>query len=306
MFVFLRRRILGLIPVLWGVITIVFLIIHLVPGDPAKMMLGDTALPSDVEALRESLGLNKPLINQYVGFFAGLFRGNLGKSFNTGQPVLKALIERFPNTLILAIASLFVAVVIGILGGIITAAKRNTIIDSTGLMFSLIGVSMPAFLLGPILILVFSVKLGIFPVSGSGSLKHLVLPSLSLGFALSAIVLRMTRASMLEVLNKDYIRTARAVGISEKKILMKHALRNAIIPVVTIIGLQFGALLGGVIIVEIIFSWPGIGQLLIPAIMRRDYPLVQGCILFISVVYIFVNFIVDIIYAYIDPRIRYS
>jgi peptide/nickel transport system permease protein len=306
MFVFLRRRILGLIPVLWGVITIVFLIIHLVPGDPAKMMLGDTALPSDVEALRESLGLNKPLINQYVGFFAGLFCGNLGKSFNTGQPVLKALIERFPNTLILAIASLFVAVVIGILGGIITAAKRNTIIDSTGLMFSLIGVSMPAFLLGPILILVFSVKLGIFPVSGSGSLKHLVLPSLSLGFALSAIVLRMTRASMLEVLNKDYIRTARAVGISEKKILIKHALRNAIIPVVTIIGLQFGALLGGVIIVEIIFSWPGIGQLLIPAIMRRDYPLVQGCILFISVVYIFVNFIVDIIYAYIDPRIRYS
>ena len=306
MFVFLRRRILGLIPVLWGVITIVFLIIHLVPGDPAKMMLGDTALPSDVEALRESLGLNKPLINQYVGFFAGLFRGNLGKSFNTGQPVLKALIERFPNTLILAIASLFVAVVIGILGGIVTAAKRNTIIDSAGLMFSLIGVSMPAFLLGPILILVFSVKLGIFPVSGSGSLKHLVLPSLSLGFALSAIVLRMTRASMLEVLSKDYIRTARAVGISEKKILMKHALRNAIIPVVTIIGLQFGALLGGVIIVEIIFSWPGIGQLLIPAIMRRDYPLVQGCILFISVVYIFVNFIVDIIYAYIDPRIRYS
>jgi peptide/nickel transport system permease protein len=306
MFVFLRRRILGLIPVLWGVITIVFLIIHLVPGDPAKMMLGDTALPSDVEALRESLGLNKPLINQYVGFFAGLFRGNLGKSFNTGQPVLKALIERFPNTLILAIASLFVAVVIGILGGIITAAKSNTIIDSTGLMFSLIGVSMPAFLLGPILILVFSVKLGIFPVSGSGSLKHLVLPSLSLGFALSAIVLRMTRASMLEVLSKDYIRTARAIGISEKKILIKHALRNAIIPVVTIIGLQFGALLGGVIIVEIIFSWPGIGQLLIPAIMRRDYPLVQGCILFISVVYIFVNFIVDIIYAYIDPRIRYS
>jgi len=269
-------------------------------------MLGDTALPSDVEALRESLGLNKPLINQYVGFFAGLFCGNLGKSFNTGQPVLKALIERFPNTLILAIASLFVAVVIGILGGIVTAAKRNTIIDSAGLMFSLIGVSMPAFLLGPILILVFSVKLGIFPVSGSGSLKHLVLPSLSLGFALSAIVLRMTRASMLEVLSKDYIRTARAVGISEKKILMKHALRNAIIPVVTIIGLQFGALLGGVIIVEIIFSWPGIGQLLIPAIMRRDYPLVQGCILFISVVYIFVNFIVDIIYAYIDPRIRYS
>ena len=306
MLVFLRRRILGLIPVLWGVITIVFLIIHLVPGDPAKMMLGDNALPSDVQALRESLGLNKPLINQYVGFFTGLFHGNLGKSFNTGQPVLKAIIERFPNTLILAITSLIVAVIIGILGGIVTAAKRNTIIDSAGLMFSIIGVSMPAFLLGPILILIFSVKLGILPVSGSGSLKHLVLPSLSLGFALSAIILRMTRASMLEVLSKDYIRTARAVGISEKKILMKHALKNAIIPVVTIIGLQFGALLGGVIIVEIIFSWPGIGQLLIPAIMRRDYPLVQGCILFISVVYIFVNFIVDIIYAYIDPRIRYS
>ena len=304
--VFLARRLLGLIFVLLGVITIVFLIIHLVPGDPARIMLGENALPSDVEALRESLGLNRPLIVQYFDFFAKLFQGDLGRSFNTGQPVLSAIIERFPATLILTAASMFFAVIIAVPIGIITAAKRNTVVDNLGMIFSLIGVSMPAFWLGPILILIFSVKLGILPVSGSGSIKHLVLPSFSLGFALAAIISRMTRASMIEVLNQDYIRTARAIGVSEKIILLKHALRNAIIPVVTIIGLQFGALLGGVIIIEIIFSWPGIGQLLIPAIMRRDYPLVQGCILFIAVVYIFVNLIVDIIYAYIDPRIKYS
>lgn len=304
--VFLARRLLGLISVLLGVITIVFLIIHLVPGDPARIMLGESALPSDVEALRESLGLNRPLIVQYFDFFAKLFQGDLGRSFNTGQPVLNAIIERFPATLILTAASMFFAVIIAVPIGIITAAKRNTVVDNLGMIFSLIGVSMPAFWLGPILILIFSVKLGILPVSGSGSIKHLVLPSFSLGFALAAIISRMTRASMIEVLNQDYIRTARAVGVSEKIILLKHALRNAIIPVVTIVGLQFGALLGGVIIIEIIFSWPGIGQLLIPAIMRRDYPLVQGCILFIAVVYIFANLIVDIIYAYIDPRIKYS
>jgi len=304
--VFLARRLLGLISVLLGVITIVFLIIHLVPGDPARIMLGENALPSDVEALRESLGLNRPLIVQYFDFFAKLFQGDLGRSFNTGQPVLNAIIERFPATLILTAASMFFAVIIAVPIGIITAAKRNTVVDNLGMIFSLIGVSMPAFWLGPILILIFSVKLGILPVSGSGSIKHLVLPSFSLGFALAAIISRMTRASMIEVLNQDYIRTARAIGVSEKIILLKHALRNAIIPVVTIVGLQFGALLGGVIIIEIIFSWPGIGQLLIPAIMRRDYPLVQGCILFIAVVYIFVNLIVDIIYAYIDPRIKYS
>ncbi len=304
--VFLRRRLLGLISVLFGVITIVFLIIHLVPGDPARIMLGEGALPSDVEALRESLGLNRPLIVQYFDFFAKLFQGDLGRSFNTGQPVLSAIIERFPATLILTAASMFFAIIIAVPIGIITAAKRNTVIDNLGMIFSLIGVSMPAFWLGPILVLIFSVKLGILPVSGSGSIKHLVLPSFSLGFALAAIISRMTRASMIEVLDQDYIRTARAIGVSEKIIFLKHALRNAIIPVVTIVGLQFGALLGGVIIIEIIFSWPGIGQLLIPAIMRRDYPLVQGCILFIAVVYIFVNLIVDIIYAYIDPRIKYS
>jgi len=306
MIVFLRRRLLGLISVLFGVITIVFLIIHLVPGDPARIMLGESALPSDVEALRESLGLNRPLIVQYFDFFAKLFQGDLGRSFNTGQPVLSAIIERFPATLILTVASMFFAIIIAVPIGIITAAKRNTVVDNLGMIFSLIGVSMPAFWLGPILILIFSVKLGILPVSGSGSIKHLLLPSFSLGFALAAIISRMTRASMIEVLNQDYIRTARAIGVSEKIILLKHALRNAIIPVVTIVGLQFGALLGGVIIIEIIFSWPGIGQLLIPAIMRRDYPLVQGCILFIAVIYIFVNLIVDIIYAYMDPRIKYS
>jgi len=303
---FLRRRLLGLISVLFGVITIVFLIIHLVPGDPARIMLGESALPSDVEALRESLGLNRPLIVQYFDFFAKLFQGDLGRSFNTGQPVLSAIIERFPATLFLTTASMFFAIVIAVPIGIITAAKRNTVVDNLGMIFSLIGVSMPAFWLGPILILIFSVKFGILPVSGSGSIKHLILPSFSLGFALAAIISRMTRASMIEVLNQDYIRTARAIGVSEKIILLKHALRNAIIPVVTIVGLQFGALLGGVIIIEIIFSWPGIGQLLIPAIMRRDYPLVQGCILFIAVIYIFVNLIVDIIYAYMDPRIKYS
>ena len=303
---FVRKRIFGLLFTVVGVVTAVFLIIHLVPGDPVEIMLGESALPSDINALKKTMGLDKPLFVQYINYWANLFRGDLGRSFNTGQPVLSAIIERFPATLFLTAAGLFIAVLIGVPIGIISAAKKNTLIDNTGMFVSLIGVSMPAVWLGPLLILLFSVKLGIFPVSGSGGLKHLVLPSFSLGFALAAVISRITRSSMIEVLSQDYIRTARAIGVSELKIHIRHALRNALIPVITIIGLQFGALLGGVIIIEIIFSWPGIGQLLIPAIMRRDYPLVQGCILFIAVVYIFVNFIIDMLYVYIDPRVRYS
>lgn len=303
---FFRKRILGLLFTVVGVVTVVFLIIHLVPGDPVEIMLGESALPSEVNTLKETLGLDKPLIVQYINYWINLFQGDLGRSYNTGQPVLSAIIERFPATLLLTIAGLIIAVFIGIPIGIITAARKNTAIDNLGMVLSLIGVSMPAVWLGPLLILLFSVQLGILPVSGFGSLNHLILPSFALGFALSAIIARVTRSSMIEVLSQDYIRTARSIGVSERKILLKHALRNALIPVVTIIGLQFGALLGGVIIIEIIFSWPGIGQLLVPAIMRRDYPLVQGCILFVAVVYIFVNFIIDMLYAYIDPRVRYS
>lgn len=303
---FVRKRIFGLLFTVVGIVTAVFLIIHLVPGDPVEIMLGESALPSDINALKKTLGLDKPLFVQYINYWVSLFQGDLGRSFNTGQPVLSAIIERFPATLFLTAAGLFIAILIGVPIGIISAAKKNTFIDNIGMSVSLIGVSMPAVWLGPLLILLFSVKLGIFPVSGSGGLKHLVLPSFSLGFALAAVISRITRSSMIEVLSQDYIRTARAIGVSELKIHIRHALRNALIPVITIIGLQFGALLGGVIIIEIIFSWPGIGQLLIPAIMRRDYPLVQGCILFIAVVYIFVNFVIDMLYAYIDPRVRYS
>ncbi len=304
--IFLRRRLLGMIPVVLGVITIVFLIIHLVPGDPVSLMLGESALGSDIEALRESLGLNRPLYAQYFDFLAKLFQGDLGRSFNTGQPVFSAIITRFPATLVLTAASLLIAVIIAVPIGIITAAKRNTFIDNLGMLFSLLGVSMPVFWLGPILQLIFSVKLGLLPLSGSGTAAHLILPAFSLGFALSAVISRITRGGMIEALNQDYIRTAKAIGVSKRKILLKYALKNAIIPVVTITGLQFGALLGGVIIIEYIFSWPGIGLLLIPAIMRRDYPLVQGCILFIAVIYIILNTIVDIVYTYIDPRIKYS
>ena len=303
---FFRKRIFGLIFSVFGVVTVVFLIIHLIPGDPAEIMLGETALSSDIAKLKTSLGLDKPLIIQYIDYWLNLFVGDLGESFYTGQSVLSAVIQRFPATLLLTSAGLLIAVMIGVPIGIITASKKNTLIDNIGMFISLIGVSMPAVWLGPLLILLFSVKLGIFPVSGSGGFGHLVLPSFSLGFALSSIIARITRSSMIEVLSQDYIRTARSIGVSEWRILIKHAFRNALIPIVTIIGLQFGALLGGVIIIEIIFSWPGIGQLLIPAILRRDYPLVQGCILFIAIVYIFVNFIIDILYAYLDPRVRYS
>jgi ABC-type dipeptide/oligopeptide/nickel transport system permease component len=306
MYYFLQRRLLGLIPVLWGVGTCVFLIIHLVPGDPAALMLGDTATAAEVATLRESLGLNAPLMQQYAEFFQRLCTGDLGMSLRTRQPVISMVLERLPATLELTVASLIVALTIALPMGILTAAKRYTAIDDTGLAFSLIGVSIPAFWLGPMLIIVFGLWLGWLPVSGRGGLLHVILPAVSLGVALAAMISRLTRSSLIEVLDQDYIRTARAKGLAEWRILLRHALRNALVPVVTIVGLQFGALLGGTVITEVIFAWPGVGRLLITAIQARDYPLVQGCVLVIAFCYVIINFLVDLLYAVIDPRVSYS
>jgi len=303
---YILRRVLTLIPVLWGVTTLVFLILHLIPGDPAALMLGETATPGDIARLRDSLGLNVPFWKQYGLFYVHLVEFNFGRSFHSGLSVFSTVIERFPATLLLTTAGVSIAVIIGLPFGIFAALKKYSLIDNLSMVISLIGVSMPVFWLGPLLIILFSVQLRIFPVSGSGTWQHLVLPAVTLGFALAAIIARMTRASMIEVLDQDYIRTARAKGLPERVVILKHALRNALIPIVTIVGLQFGALLGGAIITEIVFAWPGIGRLLILAIQRRDYPVVQGCVLVIAFSYILINFLTDVIYAYLDPRIRYD
>jgi len=293
-----------MIPVIAGVATLVFLFIHLVPGDPVVMMLGDSAQPADYEELRKELGLDKPLLSQYADFWKGLLSFNLGRSFVTKEPVLGRIFDRYWATCQLAFISLIISIMIALPAGIIASAKPDTIYDRLSMFFAIIGISMPNFWLGPLLILLFSVKLNLLPISGSGSLLHLILPGITLGTSMAAITARMTRASMLEVIRMDYITTARAKGLSEFKVFFKHALRNALIPVVTILGLQTGALLSGAIITETIFSWPGIGYLTIEAIRYRDYPQVQACILVISLSYVIINLLTDLLYSFINPRIQ--
>ncbi|MFV1950587.1 MAG: nickel ABC transporter permease [Nitrospinota bacterium] len=301
----IKRGIL-LIPVIMGVVTFVFLLIHLIPGDPVDMMLGETARQADREMLRTRLGLNDPIHLQYYKFIKGVVRGDLGRSIHYNRPVLKIIIDRFPATLKLTLGAIVIAILISIPMGIIAAAKQYSIFDNSSMLLALLGISMPNFWLGPLLIIVFSIKLGWLPVSGMGGLTYLILPSVTLGTSMAAILSRMTRSSLLEVIRKDYITTARAKGLSEWVIMVKHALTNALLPIVTIIGLQFGALLAGSIITEMIFSWPGIGRLTIQAIITRDYPLVQGCVLFIALCYVMVNLLTDLLYVFIDPRIRLS
>ena len=306
MFRYFLRRVLLAVPVLIGVATLVFSLIHLVPGDPAQAMMGDGAAPQDVAELRKTLGLDQPLLTQYATFMSNAITGDLGKSFRTGQPVTTMIAERVPATAELAVASMLVAVMIAIPLGVIAAVWRGTAIDFGAMTFALAGVSIPNFWLGPLLAIVFAVELGWLPVSGRGALANLILPAVSLGLALAAILARMTRASLLDELNELYVRAARARGVSRASSITVHALRNSMIPLLTIIALQFGAVLTGAVITETIFAWPGIGRLLIQSIGFRDYPLVQGCILLIAVTYVAVNLVTDLLYGVVDPRIRYE
>jgi ABC-type dipeptide/oligopeptide/nickel transport system permease component len=303
---YLLRRLALTVPVLIGVATLVFALIHLVPGDPAQAMLGETASPADVERLRESLGLNQPLTAQYRMFLGGLARGDLGKSFRFGTPVTEEIRRRLPQTAMLAVSAMTFAIALAIPLGIVAAVFRGRFLDHAAMTLALAGISMPGFWLGPLLAIVFAVKFGWLPVSGSGSPAHLVLPAITLGAALAAILARMTRASVVEELRELYVLAARARGLSHVRAVVRHAFRNSLIPVVTIIGLQFGAVLTGTIITETIFAWPGVGRLLIQAINTRDYPLVQGCILFISVTYVAMNLVTDLAYGLLDPRIRFE
>ena len=298
------QRILTTIPIVFGVVTFTFLLIHLIPGDPIDIMLGDQASLIDKQTLQEELGLDKPLLEQYISFLSGLVRLDLGRSLLTKRPVISEILDVLPATIELALATMFWTLLIGIPLGMIAAIKQYSLIDNMVLVIGLLGMSIPHFWLGPMLILLFSIQLDLLPVSERGGLEHLILPSLSLGLALSAILMRMTRASLLEVIKSDYIRTARAKGLSPFLIYFKHALRNALIPIITIIGLQFGAVITGAVITETIFDWPGIGTLFYNSIQQRNYPLVQGCILFISLSYVIVNFMTDIVYTIVNPKIR--
>ena len=301
---YLFRRLLLTVPVLIGVATLVFSLIHLIPGDPAQAMLGEGAAPEDVAQLRARLGLDKPLLVQYGAFLHGLVRGDLGVSLRNDQPVLQQILERMPATGELAFASMAVAVLIAIPLGIIGAVWRGTAIDHGAMTLSLVGISVPNFWLGPLLAIVFAVELGWLPVGGRGTLAHLVLPAVTLGAALAAILARMTRASLLEELREPYVLAARAKGVSRSRAILHHAFRNSLIPIVTILGLQFGVVLTGAVITETIFAWPGIGRLLIQSISFRDYPTVQGCVLLIAVTYVGVNLVTDLTYGFLDPRIR--
>ncbi len=304
MFRYITTRLLYAVPVLWLVVSVVFLLIHLVPGDPIQQMLGENAAATDLAAARHAYGLDVPIARQYVNYWKGVLHGDLGQSLRFNQNVGRIIAERYPATIELTLAALAVAILISIPAGVRSARRRNRWDDRAISFVSLLGLSFPNFALGPVLILFFAVMLGLLPVSGSGTVLHVVLPAITMGGALAAILTRMVRTAMLEELGQDYIRTARAKGLPESTVVYRHALRNAMIPVMTVIGLQFGALLAGAIVTETIFSWPGIGRLAVQAISARDYPLLQGCILMIALSYVLVNLLTDVVYALVDPRVR--
>src|SRR5215467_14390777 len=303
---FLVRRILLTIPVLLGVATLVFSLIHLIPGDPVQSMLGEGAPQESINELRSRLGLDRPLYVQYLSFLEGVAHGNLGTSLRTSEPVTTAIADRLPATFELAAAAMLVAVMIAIPLGVLAASRAGTTVDYGATTLALVGISIPNFWLGPLLAIVFSVELGWLPVSGRGTAAHLVLPAVTLGAPLAAILARMTRASVLEELRELYVLAARARGVSQVRAVLAHAFRNSLLPIVTVLGLQVGAVLTGAVITETIFAWPGIGRLLIQSIGFRDYPLVQGCILLIAVTYVSVNLLTDLAYGLLDPRIRYD
>ena len=331
---YIAKRILLLIPVLIGVSILSFLLIHLAPGDPARTIAGEHASTQTIEALREKYGLDKPLATQYWIWFRQVLKGDLGRSIVSNQPVMREILDRFPNTVELTFVSMFIAILVGSIAGIVSASKQYSFLDYTTMGIALFGVSMPVFWLGIMLMMIFGVFLRWLPLGGridtlipfqriSGfylldsviswnwqafvsSLRYLVLPSVALATIPMATIARVTRSSMLEVLRQDYIRTERAKGLSERLVIYKHAARNALLPVITVIGLNFGLLLAGAILTETIFSWPGIGRYVVKAVQMRDYPAVQGCVLFFAFMFVVVNLITDVLYAYIDPRIKYE
>ena len=302
---YIFRRLLQMIPITFGILTLVFSLIHLIPGDPAVQIAGENARPEDVQQVRAALGLDKPLATQYLNYLVRLAHGDLGKSFQTNESVTKSILSRYPATIQLAFGSMFVALLVAFPLGIISAIYRNSWIDNVARFFALVGVSMPSFWFGPLLIIAFAIKHEWLPVSGRDEgLKSLVLPSVTMGLALAAILTRMIRVSLADELGQLYVTTAVAKGVSRVKAIFRHALKNALIPVITVLALQFGSLLTGAIITEQIFSWPGLGRLLITSIATRDYPQVQASILVIALTYILVNFISDLLYGFVDPRIK--
>lgn len=303
---FLVRRLGQAIPIALLVASLVFSLIHLIPGDPVEMMLGEGAERSDVERIRTELGLDRPLGVQYVSYMTGLFTGDLGQSLHFQQPVATLLAQAYPATIVLAVVSMLVALAVALPLGILAAYYRNSFADHFSRFFALLGVSLPNFWLGPMLILLFSIQLDIFPVSGRSGLISIVLPAITLGTALAGLLTRMVRTSLAEELHRPYLLTAEAKGLSKAGVVLRHALRNASIPVTTVVGLQFGALLTGAIITETIFAWPGVGSMVIQAIRLRDYPLVQGAVLAIALTYVVLNVLTDLVYALLDPRIRVS
>ena len=303
---YLLKRLLLALPVLLGVSLVVFTMIRLIPGDPAQVMAGQAATEEVVQQIRESLGLDRPIVVQYAIFIANAVRGNLGHSLFNRAPVTEELAQRFPRTVRLALASMLVASLIGIPAGIISATRHLSWVDSLVMVLALAGVSIPVFWLGLNLILVFAVRLQWLPAIGHETWRHLILPAITLGTASAAIIARMTRSAMLEVLRQDYVRTARAKGAAEPLVIRKHALRNALIPVVTVVGLQLGTLLSGAVLTETVFAWPGVGRLLVDAVLARDYPVIQGAVLLIATTFVLLNVLVDMLYAVLDPRIRYE
>src|SRR5262245_61450933 len=306
MLAFLLRRLALTLPIIWIVVTLVFGLIHMVPGDPVAQMLGEGASVTEVERLRHELGLDKPLLEQYRSYLVGLLHGDLGNSFRNQEPVARSILTRYPATIELAAAATIFSLLIAVPLGVIGAVRRGRAADRFVGLASLLGVSLPNFALGPMLILLFSIALGLLPVSGRDGLSHLILPAVTLASGLAATTTRMVRGSMLEEIRQDYVRTARAKGLNERVVLFRHALKNGLIPVITVLGLQAGMLLAGAIITETIFSWPGLGRLTVQAINARDYPLIQGCILAIALTYIVINLATDFLYSVVDPRIRYD
>jgi len=300
------RRLVTMVPVLLVVAALVFGIVHLVPGDPVLAMVGAEAARQDIDLMRERLGLNRPLIVQFGDYLAGLARGDLGNSIRSGRPVLQEVVSRFPRTLHLASVALGVSIIVGIVLGVVAAVFRGTWLDTVAVLIAIVGVSAPTFWIGLALIFIFAVDLGWFPTGGAESWRHVVLPAATLGFHYAAVIARVTRSSMLDVLADDYVRTARAKGLASWSVIGRHALKNALIPTMTIVGLQFGALISGSIVVEVVFNWPGLGLLLITALNSRDYPVVQACILTIATAFILVNLAVDVLYGVVDPRVRYN
>lgn len=331
---YILRRLLGILPVIFGITLLVFAFLHLIPGDPVTAMVGERATPDQIESLRQQMGLNRPLPLQYLSFLGSLLQLDFGRSIVTGTPVIQEIARKWAASFELTTAAMLVAVVFGVPAGILAAVRKNSWVDNTAMMGSLVGVSMPVYWLGLLLIYLFAVNLGWLPPSGRlgltfnlqpitgfyvldalmrgnlpllrDALAHLILPALALGTIPLAIIARLTRSAMLEVLSQDYIRTARAKGVMERWVILKHALKNALLPVITIIGLQFGTLLSGAILTETIFSWPGLGSWIYGAILARDYPVVQGGVVFISVTFVLINLLVDLSYAIFDPRIQYK